>query len=87
MGVFHPLVGGGLSLGRVDFDAALEVGAVFNADARRGNIPDDRTIFLDVDATARVEIPDNFAVNDHVARLNLGIELSGGAHGQFVAAE
>src|SRR5437667_11601885 len=78
------LVGGGLSLGWVDFDAALEVGAVLDADARRGNISYDRAIFLDVDAAAGVEIPDDFAVNDHLASLNFEIELGGRAYVQFV---
>src|SRR5204862_6358121 len=87
MGVFHPLVGGGLSLGWVDFDATLEVGAVLDADARRGNISHDRAILLDVDAAACVEVLDDFAVNDHSASLNFGIELGGGAYGQFVAGE
>ena len=63
------------------------MGAVLDADARRGNISYDRAIFLDVDAAACVEVPDDFAVNDHFASLNFGIELGGGAYGQFVAAE
>jgi len=40
-GVFTLLIRGGLRLSWVDFDAALEVGAVLDADARRGNISDD----------------------------------------------
>src|SRR5437762_12699812 len=87
MGVFHPLVGGGLSLGWVDFDATLEVGAILDADARRGNISHDRTIFLDVDAAACVEVPDDFAVNDHFASLKFGLDTGGEAYGQFVIAE
>src|SRR5437867_1228754 len=87
VGVFRPLIRGCLGLGWVDFDAALEVGAVLDADARRGNISNDRAILLDVHTAAGMEIPNDFAINDHFAGLNFGIELGGGAHGQFVATK
>jgi hypothetical protein len=35
------LVGGGLGFCRVDLDAALEMGAVFDADSRGGNVAGD----------------------------------------------
>lgn len=38
---FARLIGGGLGFGWIDFDATLEMGAVLDADARRGNIADD----------------------------------------------
>ncbi len=88
-GVFRStnLIRRGLGFGRVDLDAAFEMGAVLDADARRGNISDDRAILLDIDAAARMEITDDFAEDNHVASLNFGIELSRGANGEFVAAK
>ena len=77
----------GLRFGWVDFDAALEVGAVLNADARRGNIADDGAVLLNVDAAACVEVSDDFAVNDHFASVNFRIELRGGTYREFVAVE
>src|SRR4029077_4016959 len=79
-GVFRPLIRGGLGLGRVDFDAALEVGTVFDADARGGNITNDRAIRFDVDAVTGVQIADDLAVDDYFAGVNFGIELSGRTH-------
>jgi hypothetical protein len=81
------LVGGGWSFGRVNFDAALEIGAVFDADARRRNIAGDGAIPLDVDPAACVDVADNFPVGDHVASVNFGSELSGGTDGEFVTLE
>ncbi len=42
-----------MGFGRVDFDAALELSAVLNANARRRNVADDRAVLFDVDAVAR----------------------------------
>src|SRR6266849_10271696 len=86
-GVFLQLNGGGLRLGRVDFDAALEVGAVLDANARRGNITDDRAILLDVNAAAGQDVADDFAVDDHIASMNFGMELSCRAYGEFVSVK
>ena len=82
------LVGGGLLLfGRVDFDAALEMGAVLDADARRINVADDGAILLDVHPPTVVDIADHFAVSNHVASMNFRFELGGGANGEFVTLE
>src|SRR6266446_3917981 len=86
-GVFLQLNGGGLCLGRVDFDAALEVGAVLDADARRGNVTDDRAIPLDVHAATRDDVANDFTEDDHVAGLNFGMEMSRRAHGEFMSVE
>src|SRR6266851_5160387 len=81
------LIGRGLRLGWVDLDAALEVGAVLDADPRRRNISDDGAILLDVDATACMEIAHDFAVNNHLARVDFRNEIGSRAHGQFMAAK
>jgi len=82
-----PLAGGGLGFSWVDFDAALEVSAILDADARGGDIADDGAVGLDVDALAGVDIPDDFAVDDDLPGVNFRIELGLGADGEFVAVE
>jgi hypothetical protein len=81
------LTHGGLGFGRVDFDAALEMGAIFDADARGGNVADDRAFALDVDAVAGVEVADDFAKHDHLAGMNFGIEHGGGTDGELMAVQ
>jgi len=76
-----------LCLGWVDFDAALEVGAVLDADARGGNVTDDRAIPLDVHAAACDDVANDFTEDDHVAGLNFGMEMSRRAHGEFMSVE
>lgn len=80
-------IGSGLGFGRVDFDAALEVGAVLDADARGGDIAGHRAVGFDVDAVAGVEIADDFAVDDDFAGANFGIEHGGGADGELMAIQ
>lgn len=84
---FARLNRGGLGFGRIDFDAALEVGAIFDADAGGGNVADDGAVFFDVDAAAGVDITHNLAENNQFTSVNFGIELSCGTHGEFVAVE
>src|SRR5712672_2516952 len=82
------LIGGSVvRFGGVDLDATLELGAVFNADTRRGNVADHRAIALDVDTVASVHIAHHFSVNDNFARVNLRSELRRGSDGESVAAQ
>jgi hypothetical protein len=81
-----PLIRGGLRFGWVDFDAALEMGAVLDTDAGGGNVAGHRAVGLDVHAIA-VEVADDFAVNDHFAGMNFGIEHGGGADNELMAIE
>src|SRR5690348_852656 len=81
-------VGGvGLGLCRIDFDAALEVGAVFDADAGSGNIADDGAVLADIDAAAGAEIADDRAEDDDFAGFDFGIERGGRADGELVSAK
>src|SRR6267143_7047661 len=66
-------ISSGLGLGRVDLDTALEMGAILDANPRRGNVAGDRAIRLHVDAVARMDIADDLAVDDDFAGVNLGI--------------
>jgi hypothetical protein len=83
------LVRGGLvrGFGWVDFDAALEISAILDADARGRNVSRDRAVLLDVNAAAGVNIARDFAEGHHVAGMNFGIELGGGTNGEFVTFE
>src|SRR5215470_1393416 len=59
--------------------------AVFDADARRINVANDRTVLLDVHAAAGVDVADNFAVGHDVTGVNFGIELSCRTDREFMA--
>ncbi len=81
------LIRGGLGLGRIDFDTALEVSAVLDADARGGNISDDGAIPLDLDAAASVDVAHDMARDADFAGVNFGMKMGGGAHGEFVSVQ
>src|SRR5258705_10067700 len=82
------LIGGSVvRFGGVDLDATFELGAVFNADTRCGNVADHGAIALDVYAVTGVHIADHFSVNDNFARMNLRSELRRGSDGESVAAQ
>lgn len=81
------LVGDGAGFGWVDFNAALEVSAILDADARGGNIADDGAVFFDIDAIGGVEIADDFAENNGLAGVNFRIELGGGTDGESMAGQ
>jgi len=70
--------------GRVDFDAALEISAILDADTRGRNISGDGAVLFDVYTATRVDVARDFAEGHHVAGVNFGSELGGGADGEFV---
>ena len=74
-------------LGALDFDAALEIGAVFDADARRRDVAGDRAVLLDLDAVAGVKIARQVAVDDHFASPNFRAQLAGAADREALAIE
>src|SRR4029077_9703970 len=47
----------------VDFDGAFEIGAVFDHDARGGQVTDDRAILLDFDAVLGTKISLHVAID------------------------
>jgi len=81
--VFGALIAG-RRFGSLDFDAALEVGAVFDAEARRGDVADHFAVLLDLDAIAHAYIADGLAVDHYFAGVDLGIQLSAASHGEPV---
>jgi len=86
-GLLSYLISGGLRFSRINFDAAFEMSAVLDAYTRRRDIPDDRAIAPDVDATTRVNITDNFSISDDVAGMDFGREFGGRADCEFVTLQ
>src|SRR5216683_5262274 len=75
------------STGPIDLNGALEIRAVLNHDARRGQISDHRAILLDFDAVASPQIALHGAINDDFARYNVCGQLCAGPHGEFAVFE
>src|SRR5207244_8879230 len=73
--------------GLIDFDGALKVSAVFDHDARRGEIAYDRTILLDLDTIFRAKVALHVSVNDHFASDDISGHLRSGADGEFPLGE
>src|ERR1700739_661587 len=79
------LDGWGFIIRRIDLDAALEVGAVFDADSSAENIANNGAVFCDFDASPRIDVADSFAVDNHFAGVNFRIELRRGTDGERMA--
>jgi hypothetical protein len=66
------LIGGGVvRLGRVDLDAAPELGTVLDANARGGDVADYGAIALYVDTIAGVKIANYLSEDDNLPGVNL----------------
>jgi hypothetical protein len=61
----------------VDFDRAFEARAVFDHDLRRRQIPDDRTVLLDLHPSLCAHVSFHGAVHHHVARVDVRREALG----------
>lgn len=83
----NELIGSGFGSLRIDFDAALKIGAVFDADSRASNVTSDGAVFRDFDAPASMDIADDLTIDNYFAGANFRIELRCGADGKFMAAE
>jgi hypothetical protein len=75
----NELIGSGFGFRRIDFDAALKIGAVFDADSRASNVTSDGAVFRDFDAPAGMDIADDLAVDNYFAGANFRIQLRCGA--------
>jgi|SRR5277367_6018117 len=80
-------IGGNLCLGRIDFDAAFEMGAIFDADAGGGDVAGDGAVLLDVNPPAGMDVADDLAVDDDFAGVYFRIELGIRTDGKFVPGE
>src|SRR5438093_5692253 len=68
-------------------DAALEPRPVRNDDSRRDEIPLHGPARRDLDAVLRANVPLNLTLDVHGLRVNLGLDLAGGADDQIVVLE
>src|SRR6267154_3774835 len=71
----------------VDLDGAFEVSAVFDHDARGGQIADHRAIFLDFNAVLGAKISLHVAVDHYFAGNDVSSHRGGGANGQLPLGE
>jgi hypothetical protein len=83
----NELIGSGFGSRRIDFDAALKIGAVFDADSRASNVTSDGAVFRDFDAPPGMDIADDLAIDNYFAGANFRIELRCGADGKLMAVE
>src|SRR3984957_20897554 len=80
-------VAGVLVSGLVDLDGALKVGAVFDHDARRGEVAVDRAVFLDFDTIFRAKIALHRPVDNNFTGDDIGGDLGGRADGELPLVE
>src|SRR5208337_4011052 len=73
--------------GLVDFDGTFEVRAVFNHDARGGQVAVHRAVLLDLDAVLGAQIPLHRAVDHDFTGDNIGGHLGGGANGELALVQ
>jgi len=57
------LIARGFGSRRIDFDAALKMGSVFDADSSTSNVTSDGAVFRDFDASPGTDIADDLAIN------------------------
>src|SRR5258707_6296330 len=65
----------------VDLDGAFEIGAVFDHDARGGQVADDRAILLDFDTVLGAKIALHVPVDHHFAGNDVGGHLTSSGTG------
>src|SRR3989442_1240304 len=76
-----------LRVAAVNLDVAFEIGAVFDDDPSRDEVPGHRAVFLDLDAVPRPEVAVHLAVDNDFARHDLFRSLGGAAYRQPVPPE
>src|SRR5450432_2840581 len=73
--------------GAVNFDRAFEIGAVFNHDARRGEVAVDGTIFLDLDTIFGAQVSLYRAVDHDFTGNDVGGYFRRGSDRQLALVE
>ena len=76
-----------LGSGWIDFDAALEMGSVFDADSSTGKVAGDGPVFRDFDPASSVNVADKLAIYHHFAGVDFRIELRRRADNKPMAVE
>src|SRR5258708_36599886 len=79
------LNGRGFVSRRIDLDAALKVGAVFDTDSSARNITDNGAVFCNFDASTGIDVADSLAIDNHFTGVNFRIELRRGTDGECMA--
>src|SRR3954463_16437269 len=72
--------GGDLRLGPHDIDAALEVGAIVDADAGALDVADETAFVADGNLLGDLNIAPNASENNHFASFDIGLDLAVRAH-------
>ena len=81
------LIGCGFGFRGIDFNAALEVSAVFDADSSAAKAAGDRAVLRDFDTTPIMVIAGWLAIDNHFAGVNVRMELRCGADDKVMAVE
>src|SRR5438445_13522545 len=76
-----------LRVATVNLDVAFEIGAVFDDDPSRDEVPGHRAVFLDLDAVPRPEVAVHLAVDSDFARHDLFRSLGGAGYRQSEPSE
>ena len=63
------LNGRGFVSRRIDLDAALKVGPVFDANSSARNITDNGAVFCNFDASTGIDVADSFTIDNHSNRI------------------
>src|SRR5271167_709675 len=77
----------GLLAGFANVNPALEISAVFDADALRDHVPGERAFAADVHAIAGCDVAADFAEYHDLARRNVGRDHTVAAHGHTVTGQ
>src|SRR5258708_27751479 len=70
---------------RIDLDAALKVGAVFDTDSSARNITDNGAVFCNFAASTGIAVADSLAIDNPFTGVNFRIELRRGTDGECMA--
>jgi len=79
--------GAGLAFRFANVDAALEEGAIFNADAGRGYVAGQGAFSANIDPVGGGDIPANLAQDHNLTGRDAGGHLAVAAHGDAVAGQ
>jgi len=71
----------------LDLDATLEVGAIFHADSRGGDVAGHGASFPDLDPVAGMDVARQITIDDQFPYVDFRVQFSGGSHGESLAPQ